>query len=139
MSEYSANKAPAASDSVHACNCIGPQDGEKLCPCALRAAKGLVVTTSEPLIDQHDTAALKELFSDDRPWQKLLKLTPTQRSVMALVALGYTNVEVGTALGVTKNVVRNHVNRIFKRLGVRNRVEAVLMWNKIPFQRPEKT
>lgn len=24
-------------DAVHACNCIGPQPGERKCPCALRA------------------------------------------------------------------------------------------------------
>jgi len=25
-----------AADRMHACNCIGPQPGEKLCPCMLR-------------------------------------------------------------------------------------------------------
>jgi hypothetical protein len=28
-----------ANDNVHLCGCIGPQDGEPLCPCAMRGVK----------------------------------------------------------------------------------------------------
>lgn len=30
------NRLPPAADVVHSCNCIGPQDGQPVCPCQMR-------------------------------------------------------------------------------------------------------
>ncbi|MFE0172313.1 LuxR C-terminal-related transcriptional regulator [Streptomyces sp. NPDC059002] len=48
---------------------------------------------------------------------------------MSLVADGRTNGEVASALGLTEKTVKNHINRIFSKLNVRTRVQAVLAWS----------
>ncbi len=53
-------------------------------------------------------------------------LTPGQRRVLALIADGHTNREIAERLGLTMGTVKNVVSEIYARLGVRDRVEAVL-------------
>lgn len=36
---YKPKYTAPANDSVHLCGCIGPQNGEPLCPCAMRGVK----------------------------------------------------------------------------------------------------
>ncbi|ADG76271.1 transcriptional regulator, LuxR family [Cellulomonas flavigena DSM 20109] len=55
-------------------------------------------------------------------------LSPRESQVMACVARGMRNTEIAAELGVTVKTVKNHVNRIFGKLGVDGRVEAVLAW-----------
>ncbi|MBY3989537.1 LuxR family transcriptional regulator [Rhodococcus fascians] len=52
-------------------------------------------------------------------------LTPRQRQVGDLVALGSTNGEIATKLGISIDAVKKHVSRIFERLAIRNRAEFV--------------
>jgi DNA-binding NarL/FixJ family response regulator len=53
-------------------------------------------------------------------------LTSGQRRVLALIADGLTNGEIAERLGLTMGTVKNVVSEIYARLGVRDRVEAVL-------------
>lgn len=55
-------------------------------------------------------------------------LSPREAQVMGCVARGLRNTEIAEELGVTVKTVKNHVNRIFGKLGAEGRVEAVLMW-----------
>jgi DNA-binding NarL/FixJ family response regulator len=40
------------------------------------------------------------------------------------------NADIAALLRVQQKTVKNHVNRIFTKLGARNRVEAVLIWQR---------
>jgi DNA-binding NarL/FixJ family response regulator len=51
-------------------------------------------------------------------------LTRREQDVLALVAAGQTNREIGAALSISENTVNFHVRNILARLGVRNRAEA---------------
>jgi DNA-binding CsgD family transcriptional regulator len=53
------------------------------------------------------------------------RLTARQREVVERVALGHTNLEIGAALGVSANTVRNLLTEVRKRLGAANRAEIV--------------
>lgn len=53
-------------------------------------------------------------------------LTPRETEVMRLVAGGYSNREIGDALGAAEATVKVHVSSILSKLGVRDRVQAVL-------------
>ncbi|QCB94910.1 helix-turn-helix transcriptional regulator [Cellulomonas shaoxiangyii] len=55
-------------------------------------------------------------------------LSSREAQVMACIARGLRNGAIGAELGVTEKTVKNHVNRIFAKLGARDRVEAVLVW-----------
>lgn len=53
-------------------------------------------------------------------------LTPRETEVMRMVAGGYSNREIATALGTAEGTVKVHVSSILSKLGVRDRVQAVL-------------
>ena len=53
-------------------------------------------------------------------------LTPRETEVMEEVARGRTNGEIAKDLGMSLQTVKAHMNMIFRKIGVRNRVEAVL-------------
>jgi DNA-binding CsgD family transcriptional regulator len=51
-------------------------------------------------------------------------LTVREAEVVRLVALGGSNRDVGAALGITDRTIQKHLERAFRKLGVRNRSEA---------------
>ncbi|MDO9410578.1 helix-turn-helix transcriptional regulator [Patulibacter sp.] len=60
----------------------------------------------------------------DAPSDDPFGLTPRERQVLALVAGGATNREVGAALFMAEKTASVHVSRILAKLGVRSRTEA---------------
>ena len=59
-----------------------------------------------------------------------IALSQRQREVMALMSRGARNAEIAETLHVTEKTVKNHINRIFREMGVDGRVEAVLLWQR---------
>src|SRR5699024_5400835 len=57
-----------------------------------------------------------------------LGLTPREGEVMALVAKGSTNAEIAQRLFLSEKTVKNHINRIYAKLGSATRTEAVARW-----------
>lgn len=53
-------------------------------------------------------------------------LTRREREIVRHVARGLRNAEVGEQLGVTEGTVKTHLNNVFQKLGVRDRVELTL-------------
>jgi DNA-binding NarL/FixJ family response regulator len=51
-------------------------------------------------------------------------LSPRELEVLALVAEGYSNKEIGVRLFVTEQTVKFHLANVFRKLGARNRTEA---------------
>jgi two-component system nitrate/nitrite response regulator NarL len=58
------------------------------------------------------------------PREAVGHLTPRETEVLALLAGGRSNKEIGRALELQEITVKLHVRNIFRKLGVRNRVEA---------------
>jgi DNA-binding NarL/FixJ family response regulator len=54
----------------------------------------------------------------------LVQLSPRQREVLQLLALGMDNDQIAAQLYISRNTVKFHVRTIYGRLGVHNRVEA---------------
>lgn len=53
-------------------------------------------------------------------------LTPREREIVRCVGLGLRNAEVGAKLFISEQTVKTHLNNIFSKLGVRDRVELTL-------------
>jgi DNA-binding NarL/FixJ family response regulator len=53
-----------------------------------------------------------------------INLTARELEVLVLIARGLTNKEIGSALQISGNTVRNHVNSIMEKLEVADRTEA---------------
>jgi DNA-binding NarL/FixJ family response regulator len=57
------------------------------------------------------------------------RLTARQREIVALIARGATDKEIGAALGIRTATAQKHVANLLRRLGVQNRAAAVgLLW-----------
>lgn len=52
-------------------------------------------------------------------------LTAREQETLVLLDAGASTDEIGERLGVTRNTVRNHVQRILDKLGARSKLEAV--------------
>lgn len=65
---------------------------------------------------------------DDAPRTSPLEaLTDRELGVLDYVARGLTNKEIGAALSISENTVKNHVKRILTKLDIENRVQAAAM------------
>ncbi|MBD3885821.1 response regulator transcription factor [Phormidium tenue FACHB-886] len=54
------------------------------------------------------------------------ELSERELEVLRLIAQGMGNQEIGTALGIGESTVKSHANRIFSKLGVNDRTQAVI-------------
>ena len=62
-------------------------------------------------------------------------LTRRELQVMALVAQGFTNAQIAGELGITLGTVKWHLAGIYRKLKVRNRMQAALRlhhFNRLP-------
>lgn len=55
------------------------------------------------------------------------ELTTRECEVLALLASGYTNAEIGEMLTISAGTVRTHVSRILEKLGASDRTEAAVL------------
>jgi DNA-binding NarL/FixJ family response regulator len=94
---------------------------------AIRAA-----ADGESVVAPSVTRRLIEHFADTRPRtlarpRALAELTPRELEVLELIATGLSNAELAERLVVSEKTVKTHVGRILMKLGLRDRVQAVIL------------
>jgi DNA-binding NarL/FixJ family response regulator len=93
--------------------------GEQLLQALRMVAEGNVV------IDAATWEASRALESEVLPSGGMIHLTRRELEVLRLLTRGYSNRLIADELGVADETVKTHVNRVFRRLGVGNRTDAV--------------
>lgn len=119
----------------------------------LRRAESLVASarvvalesTLDPRLDQHAlTPYISQLEADPdllpalalaiyrlehgtREEHGIPPLTPRELAVLGLLALGLSNPEIATDLGITTHTAKFHVQSIMDKLGAQSRTEAVVL------------
>jgi len=87
-------------------------------------AGGVLVS---PMIARHLIDSLTIPISESVKNDYLL--TPKEIEVIYLLSMGYSYDKMATVMSITKNGVRYHVQNIFAKLKVNNRVDATRKWN----------
>ncbi|HEX6056757.1 MAG TPA: response regulator transcription factor [Intrasporangium sp.] len=89
-----------------------------------------VVASGEALLDPAVTRRVIEAFSQTRaapnPSPEFATLTDREREVFTLLARGLSNAELAAQLFVSEATVKTHVARLLTKLGLRDRVQAVV-------------
>ncbi len=92
-----------------------------------------VVAEGEALLSPSVTRRLLDQFVDrlgppeGHTPPALDTLTERELEVLRLVACGRSNAEIGEALYVSETTVKTHVSHVLMKLGLRDRVQAVVM------------
>jgi DNA-binding NarL/FixJ family response regulator len=93
---------------------------------AIRAVgdgKGLV----DPDVTRRLIARFAQLAPDVKRGADLARLSDRERDVLLQVASGRSNAEIARALTVEESTVKTHVSAILAKLGLRSRVQAVIL------------
>jgi DNA-binding NarL/FixJ family response regulator len=93
----------------------------------------LAPTVTRRLIERF---ALLPMPGGDELPDPVRSLTPRERDVLSALAEGLTNREIAGRLVVSDATVKTHVARLLAKLGVRDRVQAVVLAYECGFVRP---
>jgi DNA-binding NarL/FixJ family response regulator len=91
-----------------------------------------VVTSGESVAAPSVTRRLIAHFLNSAPARqprtdRLDSLTAREREVLTLVARGRSNTEIAQELHLVEGTVKTHIGRILAKLGLRDRVQAVIV------------
>jgi DNA-binding NarL/FixJ family response regulator len=88
-----------------------------------------ILLAHEPAWERFKTEVLAFTGRDAAEAENALfaALSPREREILYGMARGRTNAQIGAELFISDKTVRNHVTRIFGKLGVSTRAQAIVL------------
>ncbi|MDX3229367.1 response regulator transcription factor [Streptomyces sp. ME19-01-6] len=90
-----------------------------------------VVTEGKALLAPEVTKRLIAEFARQRgprpPARTVEGLATREAEVLLLIARGLSNAEIADRLTITDHTVKTHINRLFAKMGLRDRAQAVIL------------
>lgn len=90
------------------------------------------VAAGKSILDPAITARVMQLVRSGATGggarERLALLSPQEKRVLALIAEGCTNKEVGVRLGLSEKTVKNYLSTVFEKLQVSRRAEAAALF-----------
>lgn len=97
--------------------------------------KGLIqsvqdIAAGKSILSPDIMAGVMRMVRDGGPQEdkQLASLSPQERRVLALVAEGKTNKEIGVALDLSDNTIKNYLVNVFEKLNVKRRSHAAALY-----------
>ncbi len=94
-------------------------------PAELRAALLDVLSGGAPMSSEIARRVIESFRRKARIRDDALNLTPREEEVLVLLTKGYANKEIAARLELSTETVRFHLKRIYEKMHVRSRTEAV--------------
>jgi DNA-binding NarL/FixJ family response regulator len=90
------------------------------------------VAAGQSLLDPTLTArVLERVRKGPEANEELAKLTDQERKILALIAEGLTNRQIGERLFLAEKTVKNYVSSILAKLGLERRTQAAVLASKL--------
>jgi two-component system nitrate/nitrite response regulator NarL len=105
--------------------CERAESVEMLCKCVHSVRRGQIWANSQQLRYVLEALASGG-FGRVMDVKGKLLLTPREEEVVSLVADGLKNREIAEQLNLSEHTVKNHLFRVFERLGISSRAELIL-------------
>jgi two-component system response regulator DevR len=87
------------------------------------------VAVGKSILDPAVTARVMQMVRTGTPLRDGLNaLSPQEKRVLALLAEGCTNKEIGVKLGLSEKTVKNYLSTVFEKLNVSRRAEAAAIY-----------
>lgn len=86
----------------------------------------LRVAAGETLLQPVSLGPVRAAWADTAASEPALRLTERERSILRLVAGGYSNKEIGRSLHLSEGTVKNYMSELLVKLDCRDRTHAVL-------------
>jgi two-component system nitrate/nitrite response regulator NarP len=90
------------------------------------------VLNGELIVTDKLIAFLDELGDEDNIRERLANLTNREQQIIAEIAKGLSNKEISESLQISEGTVKVHVKSLLKKLTVKSRVEAAVLYLQQP-------
>lgn len=96
-------------------------DADEICAAIMSTQTGwqLGDTGENPVVGSSGSASYEDQVGSD------LGLTPREQEILALIAQGYSNVEIAGEIHLGINTIKTHIRGAYRKIGAANRAEAV--------------
>ncbi|MBE0425566.1 MAG: response regulator transcription factor [Nitrospirae bacterium] len=78
-----------------------------------------------------DRKMIKKIITKMGTSEKRIGLTKKEKEIILLICHGYRNKEIAQKLDISEQTVKSHCNRIFKKVGVSDRLQLALYTHKV--------